>query len=250
VQRHDFPLSVDRRGATAAAYHSRVGQTVLVVDPEPFFCEALADALDMAAGMQVVGWTSDEGEALKLIASLSPDIVLAGIEGGPGAMTRWVRHIDGRARVVVLTRSAVGDALLEAAVAGAAGVLSHELGIQELSRLLADESHERFVVDLSSLGESLRRAAQGPSVDVVLDGMSRLTEREREVLQLLADGLNNAEIAQRLHLSAHTVRTHVGNIMRKLEVHSRSQAAWLALRAGEPGSVGVFHIRGPDLSPT
>ncbi len=80
--------------------------------------------------------------------------------------------------------------------------------------------------------------------------MSRLTEREREVLQLLADGLNNAGIAQRLHLSAHTVRTHVGNIMRKLEVHSRSQAAWLALRAGKTGrSVEVFHIRGPDLSP-
>ncbi len=75
-------------------------------------------------------------------------------------------------------------------------------------------------------------------------------DREREVLHLLAAGLDNAAIAKRLHLSAHTIRTHVGNILRKLEVHSRAQAARVALAADDPSrAVGVFHIRGPELPP-
>jgi DNA-binding NarL/FixJ family response regulator len=221
-------------------------QRILIFDPEPFFGEALATALEDAAGIRVVGWTSEEHEADALVASLAPDVVLAGIDGIPEMVSRWVRRVDGRARTVVLTRSPVGESLLEAAVAGASGVLSHELGIQELIGLLLESSDGRFIVDSKRLAESLQDAARGHNHATLGSNLiDRLTDRERQVLYLLADGLNNAAIGKRLNVSAHTIRTHVGSILRKLEVHSRAQAARLALSDGDHAD--VLHIRGPDL---
>lgn len=221
---------------------------VLIVDPEPFFSETLATALDCDPRIRVVGWTTDDREAERLAASLAPDVILAGIDPRPGTLAREIRRMQG-AHVVILTRGLVGNSLLEAAAAGAAGVLGHELGIADLGSLVVEAIDGRFVVDVKTLGDSLRQAAAATRESPGPDGLERLTDREREVLHLVAAGLNNAGIANRLHLSAHTVRTHVGNILRKLAVHTRAQAARLALSADDPGrAVGVFHIRGPDLS--
>ena len=222
---------------------------VLIVDPEPFFSESLATALGADDRIQVVGWTTDEREAVQMVTSLTPDVVLSGSDAGPETVARKVRRLRGHASVVILTRRPVGNLLLEAATAGASGVLGHDVGVSELVPLLADSIDGRFIVEPNRLGESLRQAATARAREgVENDGLERLTDREREVLQLLATGLDNGAIAKRLHLSAHTIRTHVGNILRKLEVHSRAQAARLALAADDPSrAVGVFHIRGPEL---
>ncbi len=222
---------------------------VLIVDPEPFFSESLATALGADDRIQVVGWTTDEREAVQMVTSLAPDVVLSGSDAGPETVARKVRRLRGHASVVILTRRPVGNLLLEAATAGASGVLGHDVGVSELVPLLADSIDGRFIVEPNRLGESLRQAATARAREgVENDGLERLTDREREVLQLLATGLDNGAIAKRLHLSAHTIRTHVGNILRKLEVHSRAQAARLALAADDPSrAVGVFHIRGPEL---
>ncbi len=235
----------------AGAYYSEVAPRVLIVDPEPFFSESLATALGADDRIDVVGWTADEREAVRLAASLAPDIVLSGSDASPETVGRKVRRLRGHANVVILTRRPVGNLLLEAATAGAAGVLGHDVGISELVPLLAGSLDGRFVVEPSRLGESLRQAATARAREgEERDGLERLTDREREVLHLLATGLDNAAIAKRLHLSAHTIRTHVGNILRKLEVHSRAQAARVALAADDPSrAVGVFHIRGPELPP-
>ncbi len=186
-----------------------------------------------------------------MATSLAPDIVLSGSDAAPETVARKVRRLRGHAKVVVLTRRPVGNLLLEAATAGATGVLGHDLGVSDLVPLLAGSIDGRFVVEPSRLGDNLRQAAAGRAREgPESDGLERLTDREREVLHLLAAGLDNAAIAKRLHLSAHTIRTHVGNILRKLEVHSRAQAARVALAADDPSrAVGVFHIRGPELPP-
>ena len=247
--RHDSPPRGRSPWKHAGAYYSEVAPRVLIVDPEPFFSETLATALDVDERIRVVGWTTDEQEAERLVSSLAPDVVLTGFDGGPGTVARRIRRMRGHASIVILTRRPVGNMLLEAATAGASGVLGHELGVSELAPLLVDSLDGRFVVEANRLGESLRQAAAARSREgLERDGLERLTDREREVLHLLATGLDNAAIAKRLHLSAHTVRTHVGNILRKLEVHSRAEAARMALSADDPSrAVGVFHIRGPEL---
>jgi DNA-binding NarL/FixJ family response regulator len=97
------------------------------------------------------------------------------------------------------------------------------------------------------LGAALRRAASGAPAGEVTADPTNLTLREREILALLSEGLDNDAIATRLHLSAHTVRTHVANILRKLGVRSRAEAARVALRAGAEAEVSVLRIMGPPL---
>jgi DNA-binding NarL/FixJ family response regulator len=112
-----------------------------------------------------------------------------------------------------------------------------------------DASTGRFAVDPDRLGEALRRAARGAAAEQGQSAaLAGLSAREREILGLLTEGLDNRAIAAHLHLSSHTVRTHVTNIMRKLGVGSRAEAARLALRAGSGGaSVSVIRIEGPSL---
>lgn len=227
-----------------------MSQKVLIADREAFFAEALATAMAEHTRIDVIGWTTDEIEAEQIVAQEAPDIVLAGVDGETGAVERWIRRIAGRARVIILTRASVGDSLLQAAAGGASGIVGHDLGIATLVDLLAGSVDGRFVVDPRRLGDNLRRAARPASVmGVDAAGLERLTAREHQVLRLLASGLDNAGMARELHLSTHTIRTHIGNILRKLEVNSRAQAARLLLNSHDTSRPGVLHIRGPDLAP-
>jgi DNA-binding NarL/FixJ family response regulator len=138
---------------------------------------------------------------------------------------------------------------LPIAAAGAAGCISHDIGVGDLCALIADAGDGRFVVNPERLGDALRRAASSAGAASQATGdPTALTRREREILVLLSEGLDNGAIAGRLHLSAHTVRTHVANILRKLGVRSRAEAARVALRAGAADAeVSVLRIKGPPL---
>ena len=222
---------------------------VLIVDPQPFFCEALAAALEDGGRVEVVAWTGDEREAEQMTSDLSPDVVLTELRLAPGSGFGVIRRVRERARVVVLTRRDEGDVLLEVAAAGSAGCLGHDLGVDDLPPLVEQALSGRFVVNPDRLGDALRRARKvAAPQEIGRPELAGLTSRERDVLDLLARGLDNVAIARKLHLSAHTVRTHVGNILRKLGVHSRAEAARMALHAGagEP-SVRVLRIEGPTL---
>jgi DNA-binding NarL/FixJ family response regulator len=224
-----------------------VGVRVLIVDPHPFFCEGLATALSSLPEVDVIGWTADELDASRIAVERKPDVLLTEVQLREGSGLSLARQLGSDIGVVVLTRGHEGDVLLDAVAAGAVGCLSHSLGVGRLARLTARAAEGRFVVDDERLHEALRRAARGRTrEDGPPDAAGRLTSREREVLQLLARGMDNEGIAQALHLSPHTARTHVGNILRKLEVHSRAEAARLVL--GEiVGGEGVLWIEGPDL---
>jgi two-component system nitrate/nitrite response regulator NarL len=223
-----------------------VALRVLIADPEPFFGEALSVALSDA--MEVVGHTTDELEAVKLASAHAPDVVLSEIELAAGSGLNLIRRLDG-VRTVVLTRGHEGDVLLDAVAAGAQGCLGHHLEPSQLLPFLERAADDEFVMEDGRLYEILKRAsaARGQA----LPGspwLGRLTAREREVLQLLSRGLDNRAIARQLHLSPHTARTHVGNILRKLGVHSRADAAWVALQEDlSKGDAHVLRIHGPDL---
>jgi DNA-binding NarL/FixJ family response regulator len=232
-------------------YDTNVAVKVLVVDPQPFFCESLAAALKGSADVEVVGWTTDELEADRLASQRSAQVVLTEVELAGGSGLSLTRRLAGSLAVVVLTRGHEGDILLDAVAAGGMGCLSHDLEPDDLARHIVTAADGEFAIDHGRLHVELRRASAARSQKGAgSPRLALLTVREREVLVLLARGLDNQSIARRLHLSTHTARTHVGNILRKLGVHSRADAARIALREGKAeADTHVLRIRGPDLGP-
>jgi DNA-binding NarL/FixJ family response regulator len=231
------------------AYYSNVPIRLLLVDPQPFFCEALACALAAGGTIDVVGWTTDELEASRLASARSADIVLTEVNLDSGSGLSLARRLRGAAKVVILTRAHEGDVLLDSVAAGAVGCLGHRLGVEALGRMLTRSDENGFVIDARRLHETLRRATAGRFERAAsVSNLSRLTAREREVLRMLADGASDETVAERLYISVRTVQTHIAKILRKLELHSRADAARLALTSldGAPAA-DVLLIQGPTL---
>jgi DNA-binding NarL/FixJ family response regulator len=223
--------------------------SVLIVDPQPFFCESLASALAGADPQLVVsGWATDELEAETIASDRHPDIVLTELELNSGSGLGLARRLRDRVRSVLLTRHHAGEVLADAVAAGMFGCLSHDSDVASLRTQVIQAASGRFAVDGDRLYETLRRAIAARSDGGATARVARLTVREREVLRLLAIGLDNDAIAAQLHLSRMTVRTHVGSILRKLEVHSRADAARVAMAAGEGVGGRVLRILGPELA--
>jgi DNA-binding NarL/FixJ family response regulator len=231
------------------AYYSNVTIRVLIADPQPFFCESLAAALE---GLQVdvVAWTTDEVDASALVSSNAPDVLLTEVDLDAGSGLSLTRRLRDGTKTVVLTRRHEGDVLLDAVAAGALGCVGHDVAVDKLAILIGQAADGRFAVQADRLHETLRRAVARRTNEGPVSAVARLTGREREVLALLASGLDNDEIAGRLYLSPTTVRTHIGNILRKLEVHSRADAVRIAVAAGEGRDARerVLHITGPELA--
>jgi DNA-binding NarL/FixJ family response regulator len=221
----------------------------LLVDPQPFFCEALSDALTGRGHVEVIGWTSDELEACEMVAARSPDVVLSELHLDAGSGLSLARRLRGSVSVILLTREHEGDVLLDSVAAGAVGCLGHDLGIDRLEGLLSRPFDGDFVIDVHRLHETLRRASTGRAEQAArVSNLSRLTAREREVLRMLAEGANDETVAERLYISVRTVQTHIAKILRKLDLHSRADAARLALTSvdGAPAA-DVLRIHGPTL---
>lgn len=238
------------RGDGRASYYIGVTLRLLVAHPEAFFRECLAGAF-AAGDVEVVGTTGDESEAAGLAAELVPDVVVTAAVLGRGSGLSLARRVGNAAPVVVLTPGDEADLLMAAAQAGAAGCLAHASGLERVVALVGDARAGRFVVDPDRLHHALRKiAGAGASRARASSRLEGLSAREREVLTLVAQGLDNDAIASHLYLSANTVRTHVGNILKKLGVHSRAEAARVAIRAGATTpDVHVVRISGPDLPP-
>ncbi len=239
-----LPLQRD----AGANYHSSVPIRLLVADPQPLFCEALVSSLEADRRVETARWVTDEASAVELVASIRPHLVLTELELNPGSGLRLTRRVREATRVVVLTRRDVGDVLLDVVSAGAVGCLGHVEGVVETQRLVLDSNPNEFTIAPGRLLGALRGAATGALARVPDSPLLRLTAREREVLSLLAAGLDNDGIARSLYVSPETARTHVRNLLRKLGLHSRADAALLALRSGfgQPDSK-VLRIQGPDL---
>jgi two-component system, NarL family, response regulator LiaR len=205
---------------------------ILVADDHSLFRDGLASLLE-AAGFEVVGQVGDGLSAVETALRLRPDVVLMDINmpamGGLEALQR-LRAEWPEAQVVMLTVSEEQADLLEAIRAGARGYLLKHLkaaeflemlhGLERGEAAMSRQTTARLLAGFSQLSRS------SPNL------IESLTEREAELLRLLADGLSNKAIAQKLSVSENTVKYHLKNILQKLGVHNRTEAATLAIRMG------------------
>jgi DNA-binding NarL/FixJ family response regulator len=207
---------------------------VLICDDQDIVRQGLEVILSTSSKIEVVGAAVDGAEALDLVAELSPDVVLMDLKmpGMNGIVaTQRIRDAYPEVRVLVLTTYDADEWVFDAIRSGAAGYLLKDTPREELIRAIEGTASGKTHVDPDIAGKILARAAQTtpmPGTTIV----EELSERELEVLKLLARGLTNADIAERLYLSEGTVRNYVSAILAKLDVTDRTQAAVLALRYG------------------
>lgn len=206
---------------------------VVLVDDHPLYREGLATVIATMENTEVVGQAADGAEAIRLVAGLRPDVVimdlnlpvLSGIEA-----TRQITRATSDTAVLVLSMLAADDSVIAALRAGARGYLVKEAGRAEIQR----------AVGAIARGEAVFSAAVAGRVLSFLSGRTgrdagpfpALTAREHDVLDLVARGLTNAEVARRLGVSDKTVRNHVSNVFSKLHVAGRAEAVARARDAG------------------
>lgn len=201
---------------------------VLVVDDHPVVRQGLRMFLDLQDDIAVVGEGADGAEALDLVAQLRPDVVLLDLKmpGVDGVQTlRELRERDETPKVLVVTSFTDPSAVVPAIRAGAAGYVYKDVAPEALAAGIRSvhAGHSLLAPEVTAL------LAAGEQRD---PGLSTLTAREREVLAELARGRSNREIARGFRLAEKTVKTHVSNILMKLGVADRTQAALYAQRHG------------------
>ena len=208
--------------------------TVVVVDDHPLYREGLATALESMAGVDVVGEAADSEEALEVVGRLHPSVVLMDLHM-PGTngidTTRELVRRDPDVAVLVLTMLEGEESVFAALRAGARGYLLKGAGRAEIERAVRAVAEGEVVFSPAVAGRVLAWFRGGGSTDAATP-FPELTEREREVLDLVARGLTNAEIARRLVVSDKTVRNHVSNVFAKLHVAGRAEAVARARDAG------------------
>jgi NarL family two-component system response regulator LiaR len=198
---------------------------VMIVDDHPLAQAGARHFLNAITDMELVGEASSGAEALELCAHIQPDVVLMDVmmpEMDGVATTEALRARFPAVRVVMLTSFSQGDVVQRAMRAGASGYLLKNATGLELAQAIRAAYGGRTTMAPEAT-EALVQTMRGP------DGLD-LTEREREVLALMADGLSNAQIAARLTVSAATVKFHVGGIFSKLGVGSRAEVIALAYK--------------------
>ena len=205
---------------------------VLVVDDQVIVHEGVALLLGQVEGIEVAGEAGDGQQAVTLDAALQPDVVLMdlvmpGMDGIEA--TRRITAVREDAKVLVLTSYAGDDKVIPAIEAGARGFLLKDSSPADLIRAIRHVHQGRSSLDPAIASQVLlelkRPAAQPPAPDP-------LTDRELEVLRLVATGLSNAEVASRLVITEATVRSHMSNILGKLHLDNRVQATLYALQEG------------------
>jgi DNA-binding NarL/FixJ family response regulator len=201
---------------------------VLVVDDERLVREGLTALLDLVDDLELVGAAEDGVQALDLVAEQQPDVVLMDLRmpvmDGVEA-TRRIRRDHPDVEVVVLTTHADDESVLAALRAGARGYLAKDAGMAEIARAVAAADAGQALLDPQVQPQVLQGLTAG-------DRPAPLTDRETEVLALIADGLSNAEIATRLVVSEATVKTHINRIFAKIAARDRAQAVRWAYQHG------------------
>jgi NarL family two-component system response regulator LiaR len=205
---------------------------ILIADDHAIVRKGLRTLISSEPGMEVVGEAVDGIEAVDKTRALDPDVILMDMvmprQGGLEAI-RQIKADSPGARILVLTSFAEDEQVFPAIKAGALGYLLKDTSPQQLLQAIGDVHRGQTPLDPSvalKLVQELHRPADLPPTT------DPLTPRELEVLKLVAQGMTNGEIAESLVLSERTVGNHVGNILAKLHLANRTQAALYALREG------------------
>ncbi|GAA3229188.1 response regulator transcription factor [Actinocorallia longicatena] len=205
---------------------------VIIADDHPMFRQGLRALLE-ALEIQVVGEAENGPAAVALAHELQPDVVVMDLHmpGGNGIeATRTITRTSPHLGVLVLTMFRDDDSVFAAMRAGARGYLLKESGAEEIARAVKAVAAGEAIYGPEIARRVLTYFLDMP--DPKQAAFPELTEREREVLELIAQGRNNGEIAATLFLSPKTIRNHVSNIFMKLHVADRAQAIVLAREAG------------------
>jgi DNA-binding NarL/FixJ family response regulator len=211
---------------------------VLIADDHALFRHGLEMVLNDEDGIELVGQACDGAEAVQMAGEAVPDVVLmdirmpktSGIEAA-----RLMKEVAPSAKIVILTISDEEEDLFEAIRAGASGYLLKDIPLDEVADAVRSVDGGQSLINPSMAGKLLtefatlakRDAEEEPTKHVAAP---KLTEREMEVLRLVARGMNNRDIAKELFISENTVKNHVRNILEKLQIHSRMEAVMIAVR--------------------
>ena len=203
---------------------------VALVDDHEVVRRGLRDLLDGEPGIEVVAEAGGVEEALARVAATSPDVVVVDVrlpDGDGVSLCRALRQLDPAPRCLVLTAFDDERALVEAIMAGASGYLLKQVRGQDLVDAVREVAAGRSLLDPVTTAHVLERMRESAKTDE----LAGLTERERDVLELMGEGLTNRQIAERLFLAEKTVKNYVTSVLAKLGMERRTQAiAWIARR--------------------
>jgi DNA-binding NarL/FixJ family response regulator len=209
----------------------------MIVDDHALFRRGLEMVLEEEQDIELVGQASDGAEAVEKAAESLPDVVLmdirmprsSGIEA-----CRAMKEAAPSAKIVILTISDEEEDLFEAIRAGASGYLLKDIPLDEVADAVRAVHGGQSLINPSMAGKLLTEfatlARRGDGERAQELPAPRLTEREMQVLKLVARGMNNRDIAKELFISENTVKNHVRNILEKLQIHSRMEAVMVAVR--------------------
>ena len=208
--------------------------SVMLVDDHQVMRDLLRDALENTGEFQVVAQAADGQEALRLVQEAAPDVivmdVIMPVMDGIDACRQITELLPGT-RVLMLTASNEKDAIVRSIAAGATGYLQKYSGKEQLLTTLREVALGEFRIP-GDAARRLARAVRSPSADDGAERLTALTNREREILKLFAEGLSYQEIGDIRNNSALTVRNAVSGVQRKLGFKTRQQMVLWAVRAG------------------
>jgi DNA-binding NarL/FixJ family response regulator len=230
-------VSAEADEAASDAGRRREPIRTLIVDDHALFRRGLEIVLVTEPDIEVVGEASDGAEALEKAAESLPDVVLmdvrmprsSGIEA-----CRAIKEVAPSSKIIILTMSDEEEDLFEAIRAGASGYLLKDIPLDEVAEAVRAVHGGQSLISPPMAGKLLsefaaldRRDEDEPPRQIPAP---KLTDREMQVLKLVARGMNNRDIAKELFISDNTVKNHVRNILEKLQIHSRMEAVMVAVR--------------------
>jgi DNA-binding NarL/FixJ family response regulator len=205
------------------------------VDDHALFRTGLRNLLE-ERGVQIAGEAGAGADAIRLVRELAPEVVVMDLHMPGMTGIEAIRQITGIApltRVLVLTISDQDDDVLDAILAGACGYLLKDASVEELIRGISSAAVGESLVSPAIAGKVLQQVrATTVSPEAADTIRAELSDRELDVLKLIAGGKDNALIAAELHISPKTVKNHISNILMKLQIENRIQAAVYAVRSG------------------
>jgi NarL family two-component system response regulator LiaR len=211
--------------------------TLLICDDHKILTDALATVVGLDGTLTMVADPVHDAEAaIEVCSEQLPDVVLMDIvfkgDGLSGIeATRRIKEVSPSTKVVIMTAHDDDRLLVEAVEAGASGFLGKDEAAQELLSAAKAAADGEVLIDPATLTRLLAQVAREIQREATML-LDDLTEREREILQLLAEGMRNDDIAAKLYISPQTVQTHVRNILGKLRVHSKLEAVAFAVKHG------------------
>ncbi len=209
---------------------------VLLVDDHDLFRTGLRNLLEEQGGLSVLGEAANGADAVRLVRELAPDVVvmdlnmpeMSGVEA-----TRHIATLSPLTRVIVLTISDEDADVMDAIVAGACGYLLKDASIEDVVTGIRSAAVGASLISPTIAAKVLQRVrAATPDTELAESIGTELSDRELEVLKLIASGKDNGQIAAELVISPKTVKNHISNILMKLQIQNRIQAAVYAVRSG------------------